>query len=453
MKPAVTLQRRLAILLLITVPLIWLVATGVAVYVAHHEVDELYDTQMSQFARQLLIVNMGERGDEELSALPKTKKLIRDGDRGEMEDDGVGVAVWNERGELLLSDGKGRRFTWDAGRRGFYSVTGGHGDDEWRLFYLPAPDGSRLVAVGQRQALRHEVVWKVIEAQLLPWLLGLPVLLLLIFWAVRRGLSPLDRLAGELGARDPLDRSPVSEAVPGEVLPMVRALNALFGRIAETVEHERRFTADAAHELRTPLAALKVQAEVMSLMPDEAGRRRALGQLQLGIDRATRLVEQLLALSRLDPLQELAAKEPVDWRLAARDALADVAMLAEEKHISPQLEDSQPAQPVLPLRGDATLLTLLLRNLLDNAVRYSPPGAELTLRLEADAVSVLDRGPGIETQWLEQVRERFFRPPGQDVPGSGLGLSIVDRIAELHGLALTLENRPEGGLAARLARR
>ncbi|QBJ78355.1 ATP-binding protein [Aquitalea sp. USM4] len=446
-----TLQRRLAILLLVTVPLIWLVSTGVAAYVAHHEVDELYDTQLTLFARQLLIVNMGEHGDD-LPLLPKTKKLIRGGDRGEAEDDDIGLAVWNADGSLLLSDGKGRRFTFDAGRRGFYSVRGDDGKDEWRLFYLPAPDGTRLVAVGQRQKLRHEVVIKVIEGQLLPWLLGLPVLLLLILWAVRKGLRPLQQVAGELGRRSALDSTPLSENVPGEVLPMVQALNALFARIAEAMEHERRFTADAAHELRTPLAALQVQAEVMALMPDEAGRQHALQQLQLGIQRATRLLAQLLALSRLDPMQGLPSRQPVDWQQVSRDALSDVTAAAATKDTVLETHWQISPEAVLPLSGDATLLTLLLRNLLDNAVRYCPAGSRVELLLSADEVVVQDNGPGIEAQWLSRVQERFFRPPGQEMPGSGLGLSIVERIASLHGLRMQLSNRGEGGLRVSLHR-
>ena len=450
MKRQPTLQRRLAILLLITVPLIWLVSTGVAAYVAHHEVDELYDTQLTLFARQLLIVNMGEHGDDELPVLPKTKKLIRGGDRGAVEDDDIGVAVWNAEGNLLLSDGKGRHFSFDASRRGFYSVSGHDDSDEWRLFYLPAPDGSRLVAVGQRQKLRHEVVFKVIEGQLLPWLLGLPVLLLLILWAVRKGLRPLQQVAADLGQRSALDRSPLTENVPGEVLPMVRALNALFARIAETLEHERRFTADAAHELRTPLAALQVQAEVMALMPDDAGRQHALQQLQQGIRRATRLVEQLLALSRLDPLQGLPSAQPVDWTAVSRDAIADVRGAAADKDMVLESVWLAAAPAVLPLAGDATLLTLLLRNLLDNAVRYCPVGARIELVLAEGEILVRDNGPGIAPEWLARVHERFFRPPGQDMPGSGLGLSIVDGIASLHGLSLTLANRDEGGLQVSL---
>ncbi|NWK78205.1 ATP-binding protein [Aquitalea sp. LB_tupeE] len=446
-----TLQRRLAILLLVSVPLIWLVSTGVAAYVAHHEVDELYDTQLTLFARQLLIVNMGEHGDD-LPLLPKTKKLIRGGDRGEAEDDDIGLAVWNADGNLLLSDGKGRRFTFDASRRGFYSVRADDGKDEWRLFYLPAPDGTRLVAVGQRQKLRHEVVVKVIEGQLLPWLLGLPVLLLLILWAVRKGLRPLQQVAGELGQRSVLDSTPLSENVPGEVLPMVQALNALFARIAEAMEHERRFTADAAHELRTPLAALQVQAEVMALMPDEAGRQHALQQLQLGIQRATRLLAQLLALSRLDPLQGLLSPQPVDWQQISRDALSDVTTAAAAKDTVLETHWQTSTKAVLPLNGDATLLTLLLRNLLDNAVRYCPAGSRIELLLLADEVVVQDNGPGIEAQWLSRVQERFFRPPGQEMPGSGLGLSIVERIASLHGLQMQLSNRDEGGLRVSLQR-
>ncbi|PXX49574.1 ATP-binding protein [Aquitalea magnusonii] len=450
MRQRPTLQRRLAVLLLITVPLIWLVSTVVAAYAAHHEVDELYDTQLTLFARQLLSVNMGEHGEGELPVLPKTKKLIRGGDRGDTEDDDIGVAVWNEQGDLLLSDGKGRHFRFDAARRGFYTVSGQDDKDEWRLFYLPAPDGSRLVAVGQRQKLRHEVVRKVIQGQLLPWLLGLPVLLLLILWAVRQGLRPLQLLADNLARRSPLEHSPLPENVPGEVLPMVRALNALLARIAAAMEHERRFTADAAHELRTPLAALQVQAEVMALMPDEAGRQHALGQLQQGIGRATRLVEQLLALSRLDPLQGLPAAQPVDWAVVCRDAMADVSAAAAAKNMQLQLHWQDSAAQVLPLAGDATLLTLMLRNLLDNAVRYCPPGACIELQAAATGLLVRDNGPGIAPEWLARVHERFFRPPGQDMPGSGLGLSIVERIASLHGLRLQLANRPEGGLQVSL---
>ncbi|MBV8680116.1 MAG: sensor histidine kinase N-terminal domain-containing protein [Aquitalea sp.] len=450
MTQAPTLQRRLAILLLITVPLIWLVATTVAAYVAHHEVDELYDTQLTLFARQLLSVNMGERGDEALPVLPKTRKLIRGGDRGNLEDDDIGVAVWNARGDLLLSDGKGRHFGFDASRRGFYSVRGHDDKDEWRLFYLPAPDGSRMVAVGQRQKLRHEVVIKVIEGQLLPWLLGLPVLLLLILWAVRKGLRPLQQLTARLSQRSPLDSSPVEENVPGEVLPMVRALNALFARIAEAMEHERRFTADAAHELRTPLAALQVQAEVMALMPDEAGRQHALQQLQQGIHRATRLVEQLLALSRLDPLQGLSARQTLNWAHICRDALADVAAAAADKSIRLELQWQDQASQITPQAGDATLLTLMLRNLLDNAVRYCPSGSVVELQLAATGIVVQDNGPGIAAEWLERVAERFFRPPGQDMPGTGLGMSIVERIACLHGLKLHLANRSGGGLRVSL---
>ncbi|HJV06208.1 MAG TPA: ATP-binding protein [Chromobacteriaceae bacterium] len=452
MKGPASLQGRLAVLLLVSVPLIWLMATGFAVYAAHHEVDELYDTQLTLFARQLLTVQLTGEDDERPPTLPDTKHLIGRGDAGGTDDDDIGVAVWDQHGALLLADGKGKRFTYDPERRGFFTISGKH-EHDWRLFYLPAPDGSRLVAVGQRQSLRHEVVSKVIQAQVVPWLFGLPVLLLLILWAVRRGLRPLQRLAESLRLRQPGDRTPLPESVPSETLPLVQSLNALFNRVAETLEREQRFTADAAHELRTPLAALKVQAEVIGLMPDDASRQRALAQLQLGIDRATRLIEQLLALSRLDPMSAPVAAQPIDWARLSERVLSDVQPAAQQKHITLARNLLVDAGAVLPLTGDDTLIGLLLRNLLDNAIRYSPDGAEVVLELSAERVAVIDNGPGIDPQWLARVRERFFRPPGQDVAGSGLGLSIVERIAELHGLTLDLNNQPAGGLIASLHRR
>jgi two-component system sensor histidine kinase QseC len=162
------------------------------------------------------------------------------------------------------------------------------------------------------------------------------------------------------------------------------------------------------------------------------------------------LVEQLLALSRLDPLQQPQQRARLDWQRLIEHMLAELSPLAEQ--VEWQLDWRCAPEAALPLFGDEALLGLMLRNLLENACRYGPADGVVTVRLEQDAVSVLDQGPGIPPQWLARVRERFFRPPGQQQAGSGLGLSIVERIAELHGLRLVLRNRPEGGLEARLER-
>ena len=442
-----SLQARLMLVLLLIVPATWLAASAAAVWLAQREVDELFDTQMAQFARQLLAIDVhGMRPDDP----PKLKHLLAGADKGRMDNDDMGLAIWDAQGRQVLCDGRGRRFDYEPARRGFHDFIGHDHHHDWRLLYLPAPDGSRMVAVGQKLGLRQEMVWSVVKAQLLPWMVGLPLMLLAILFALRRELAPFRRLADAIAARAPDDNSPAPDEVPLEVRPLVRALNALFVRIGRMLEHERRFTADAAHELRTPLAALRVQAEVLALTPDEGGRRHALSQLQLGIERAGRLVEQLLALSRLDPLQNPRQREPVDWGRLAEGLMAELAASADG--VEWRLDWRCAPEKALPLAGDATLVGLMLRNLLENACRYGPADGAVELRLEADAVSVLDRGPGIAPEWLERVRERFFRPPGQEQPGSGLGLSIVERIAELHGLRLVLRNRPEGGLEARLER-
>ncbi|MEN2426423.1 ATP-binding protein [Chromobacterium vaccinii] len=442
-----SLQARLMLVLLLIVPATWLAASAAAVWLAQREVDELFDTQMAQFARQLLAIDVhGMQPDDP----PKLKHLLAGADKGRMDNDDMGLAIWDAQGRQVLCDGRGRRFDYEPARRGFHDFIGHDHHHDWRLLYLPAPDGSRMVAVGQKLGLRQEMVWSVVKAQLLPWMIGLPLMLLAILFALRRELAPFRRLAGAIAARAPDDNSPVPDEVPQEVRPLVRALNALFVRIGTMLEHERRFTADAAHELRTPLAALRVQAEVLALTPDEGGRRHALSQLQLGIERAGRLVEQLLALSRLDPLQSPRQREAVAWGRLAENLMAELAATADG--VEWRLDWRCPPEQALPLSGDATLVGLMLRNLLENACRYGPADGVVELRLEEDAVSVLDQGPGIAPEWLERVRERFFRPPGQEQPGSGLGLSIVERIAELHGLRLVLKNRPDGGLEARLER-
>lgn len=288
------------------------------------------------------------------------------------------------------------------------------------------------------------LVEEIVERMLLPALLGLPFMAILILLAIHHGLKPLDQIAREIATRDPDRLHPVMpDRAPDEIRPLLDALNSLLGRVERTLVNERRFTADAAHELRTPLAALAIQSQVASRSTNPDERQRALEQLQLGITRAARLVEQLLTLARLDPTDGIARPLPVALDELAQEVCADHGSLALEKHIALELD----ASPVR-LSGNGDMLRILLRNLVDNALRYTPDGGQVCVRVGEGAdggeLSVVDSGPGIPVEERERAFDRFHRLAGQDIEGSGLGLSIVARIAELHGAKIALEDVPDG---------
>ncbi len=443
-----SLRLRLSLFFSTIALLVWLIAGAVAYFQTRHGLDEVFDTQQILFAKSLASADLETLLQHVPRQLPKTKRLIRHGDRGEEDDDVLAFAIFDQQGRMLLNDGKhGDHFPFSADTSGFAERLLADDKDPWRLLYLTSKDQRFRIVVGQEIEYREDMAMQLTAGQLLPWLIALPFLLLAIVWLIGHELASLRRVAHELDTRRPDDATSIApERVPSETRPLINALNTLFKRTTEMLARERRFTADAAHELRTPLAALRVQAEVAQLAGnDSATRDHALAQLILGIDRSTRLVEQLLALSRLDPLTAPAENLPIDWRAMAQAALHDAQPFAAARRI--ELSYKEQAVP-LPRHGSPTLLALLLRNLLDNASRYTPEGSHVTLTLSADGFTVEDDGPGVAPEHLAQLHQRFFRPPGQSQPGSGLGLSIVERIADLHGLKMVLRNRPEGGFSA-----
>lgn len=295
---------------------------------------------------------------------------------------------------------------------------------------------------------RNAILWAVLRSTLWPLFAALPLLVLAVWWAVHRGLRPMRRLGRSLLERRPdvLDRVRFDDA-PSEMVPMIDALNALFRRIEFLLESERRFTSDAAHELRTPIAAIRAHAQVAMQEADEKRRSRALQGTLDGCDRATRLVEQLLTLSRLEA-DAMPEDKDVDLAALARRVLADIAPRALAKRQSLELSDG----PSCIIRGDETLLAVLVRNLVDNAVRYSPRSARIEVRVARGAsgvrLSVEDGGPGLRDSDMRRLGERFFRALGNPESGSGLGLSIARRIAAVHRMAIDIGRSPAlGGLA------
>ena len=417
---------------------LWLATALASAAVALHEINEIADSQMNQLARSLMQVPQAAAGST--ANLPPA---------GGAESSNNGFAIWDKHGTLLLADRYGREIPFQTAS-GFHNNRAAWQGSAWRYLYLHDEHSGRTVAVSQRLKERLSTLTNALWVQLALTFLSLPLLLWLIARGIRRGLTPLDLLAGELAARNAQSLQPVSEQVPAETLPLVQSLNALLARVAESLAREQRFTADAAHELRSPLAALKVQAEVLAMSSDEAEQQHHLGNIHESIDRANRLTEQLLTLARLDPMQALPDAQPIDWQRSAHQALQSVNLQAREKRVQLKLECACGFGQVFPPLGNEVLLQLMLRNLLDNAIRYSPPNSHVTLTLAANGLSVCDEGPGIAAEHLPRIRERFYRPPGQSQQGSGLGLSIVERIADLHGLRLDLVNADERGLCVHM---
>ena len=317
----------------------------------------------------------------------------------------------------------------------------------WRTFSTATHE--RVIQVAQPVEIRQRLAARSAWRSVLPLVLITPVAALMIWWITAVNLAPLERLAGEVRARDARSLAALSsEELPDEVAPLVRALNALLERLRLSFDTQRAFVADAAHELRSPLTALKLQLELLqraSSEPDRAAARIALGA---GIERGTRLVEQLLALARSEPNATLGS-EQVDLAEAARRAIADTVPFATSRAVSFSLDAEVPVS----IDGDAQAIGLLLRNLVDNAARYSPAGSQVDVGVAFDPaapggalVRIDDAGPGIAREERERVFDRFYRQPGTDASGSGLGLAIVRRVADAHGAQVTLAQSSRGGL-------
>ena len=445
-----SLRRRLLLPLLTGVTLYWL-AILVWVYAdTHHEIDELFDAQLAQAAQSILA--LGKSQLEELAehgtnapqyALDEFAHSVHPYQRQIM------FQIWHGR-DTLVSRSANAPMAPLTATDGYAEADDPDGaSGHWRYFSQWDARHQYRVIVGESHAVRDELIGHIVWRLLIPALLGLPLLGGWVWLATRRGLRPLDAVAHQIAAREPsrLHALTPTEA-PEEIRPLVAALNGLFVRVEQTLEAERRFTADAAHELRTPLAALGIQAQVALRAQDAAERTHALHQLQAGADRGARLVNQLLTLARIDPEKGL-HKQAVALDRLSEEICAAHGTMALEKNIRLELETAP-----LIVQGDADMLRILLRNLIDNAIQYTPAGGRVDVRVNVrgaeHTLTVADTGPGIPAHERATVLHRFYRLAGQETQGSGLGLSIVARIAELHGAQLELADGENGGLLVRV---
>lgn len=352
--------------------------------------------------------------------------------------------IWDKKGNLVLSSSTAPKQALSNGKPGFSAkwIDG----QLWHVFTTIDNDSGARVDVAERSDFREELEGRVTQDSIFIMMITYPFLGLLIWIIVGRGLDSIKQVTNEIRQRVPSYLEPVDlEPVPTEIKPLIDELNKLFKRLREAFEREKRFAADAAHELRTPLAALKAQAQVALKATNEIEMRNALTKVLLGVDRSTHVIQQLLTLSRMVPQATIKEFEPVDIVKQAKEIIADLAPAALAKNT--EIELIAP-EANLVVMGYPTAISILIRNLVDNAIRYTPNGSMVKVLIYSENCllffRVTDNGPGIPKELHNRVFERFFRVLGNKTTGSGLGLGIVQQIAELHEAKIYL-SAPEVG--------
>jgi len=318
-----------------------------------------------------------------------------------------------------------------------------HAGQGWRVYTLR--NEAQMIQVAQPTAQRRALALQTTLRILTPLLLLMPVAAALLWWIVGRALRPLDALGAQLAQRQPTSLAPLAlDSLPQEARPLVGALNDLLARLQAAFEQQRGLTADAAHALRTPLAAVTLQAQLARRAAEGPARDAALDRLEAGVKRASHLVAQLLALARLDPDAARDPAVPLDLALLAQEAAAEVRPLAEGARLDLEVTSTATA----PIQGHDGALRMAVTNLLDNAVRYTPAGGRVSVRLAEEGsgyrLAVSDSGPGLPADERERVFDRFTRGRDAAAPGSGLGLAIVREVARLHGGRAWIEDGPGG---------
>lgn len=360
--------------------------------------------------------------------------------------------VWTKDNELLLHSAMAPKIPLAANLEGFSNKM--LDNQKWRIFMTYNEKAKTRIALAESYAARYQLSHRIAQDDFYIMLLTFPLSGLLIWIIIGRGLSSLDKVTQEVANRAPSHLEPVSlQLVPEEIKPLVDELNKLFFRLQEGFEREKRFAADAAHELRTPLAALKAQAQVALNTDNLAEKNLALHKLSASVNRSTHIVQQLLTMSRLVPeAANIHEMDEVSLVKLTREVLAMLAPSAVEKQIELEFEyDEQ----LSVFRGNPTAINILIRNLVDNAIRYCNENGKVSVRVYAIkrevVLEVCDNGPGIPAEFHGRVFERFFRVLGNKSPGSGLGLAIVRQIADLHNGRVELTSPPIGtGLVVRV---
>jgi two-component system OmpR family sensor kinase len=428
-----SIQRRLLVWLLGTL-LIGALAAGAIVYrEAHEEADALFDYQLRQVAESLPARAFDPVADPR-PGLPEAGQ-------------GVVVQIWSMRGERLYLSHPASHLPPRA-ELGFSTVTTAEGD--WRVFADQYHDA--MIEVAQPMQVRRGIAAAIAVRTVLPLLLLLPVLGVVIWLIVGRGLRPMRRLAREVESRNPHSLEALPEGrLPDEVRPLVVALNQLLARLQQALVTQRNFVSDAAHELRTPLTALQLQVQLAERAHTVEESQTAIASLREGLTRVVRLVEQLLALARVDPNATPTPFQALELVEIARQSVVEHTALALSRHLDLGLVADQP----VGVMGDGAALLTLINALVDNALRYTPTHGRVDVRVsqapDSALLEVSDTGPGIPGNERERVFDRFFRGAGVTVPGSGLGLAIVREIARRHDATLELADASAaGGLVVRV---
>lgn len=445
-----SIRRRLVLMLSVSLLVVW-AAMLISGYVeTREEAHELAEARLEESAAMLMLLDLPRLNVlAQPDAVPR-KEHDKDGD----DDDAnhVRFQVWRDDGTLLVRSTHAPQAAFLV-RNGHALIAAEH--KQWHSFAVHDANQGFQIRVFEASGLRDSLANKTALRMAQILLPALVVLALLIWFSVGRAMRPLLGMTGAIAQRGADNLEPISlESIPAEVQPLVDSLNHLLDRLAHSIDKERAFTADAAHELRTPLAAIKVQAEVALGARDDIQRSHAIHQVIAGVNRTTRLVQQLLLLARLDH-PDSATMQPVDLGALAVECAGRKADAALRKDIELDLS----TEPGCILHGDATALSLMLDNLIDNAIKYGRQGGRIAIAVTCDGsqllLSVRDDGAGVPAADWPRLSDRFYRAPGNEADGSGLGLSIVAKIAQAYrgdlrfssgidgaGLGVTIHFRP-----------
>ena len=434
-----SLRGRLLWFLLAAIIIAAIAQASIAYRTALSDADQIFDYHMQQMALSLRssapLANSDPAARADVDAAAENNDLV--------------VQVWTPDGVQVFRTVSSARLPQRA-VLGFSNVVAN--GTTYRVFSVQT--NTQTLQVAQDMAVRRNMAGNLALRTVGPIAVMMPILMLVVWWVVSGSLEPVSRVRSQVASRQADDLSPVSDAgLPDEVRPLVQELNLLFGRVQNAFAAQQHFVADAAHELRTPLAALKLQALSLERADTPEARQLAVARLTAGIERATRLVEQLLVLARHEATsQDAVTTAQISLADLARRAAGDLAGVAQQKGVDMGvLRADEVSVP-----GHADALMILLRNLVDNAIKYTPAGGTVDIEVLGEGgqavLLVEDSGPGIPPEERERVFDRFYRIAGSEAAGSGLGLAIIKAIAERHGAVLTLgQSERLGGLAARVA--